>query len=42
VKATLEYGDFKALGAKHLDAKQTGDDAGPKMLYGSLGNELKQ
>jgi hypothetical protein len=33
----LEYVDLKARGTMHLDAKQMGDDVGPKMLYGNMG-----
>ena len=29
-----EYGDFNPLRARHPDAKQMADDAGPKMLWG--------
>ena len=39
---TLEGGDFNALPARHPDAKQMSDDAGPKMLYGNMGDELRR
>jgi len=39
---TVEYGDFNALRARHPDAKQTGDDAGSKMLYSNMGAKPKR
>lgn len=35
-----EYGDFNAL--RHPDAKPMSDDAGPKMLYATMGDEPKR
>ena len=35
----LDGGGFNAPRARHPDAKQMGDDAGQKMLYGTMGDE---
>jgi Fe-S-cluster-containing dehydrogenase component len=39
---TLDYGDFSALQKKYPQGKEMGDDFGPKVLYGNMGDEPKR